>query len=509
MDHLLTYMVFAPIAGAIIILFLPAGNKGSITKIAALITSLAPLFLSIRMLQGFHPGQSGMQFEFFRTWIAALGIGYHVGVDGLSVPLIVLTTLLSTISLIASWGIVERPRAYFALFLLLESSMLGVFVSLDFFLFYVFWEIMLVPMYFLIGIWGGPRKEYAAIKFFLYTLVGSLLMLIAILAVYFRVRGGAGPGTFDIPQIARALHTSPALLQGIAPLVWLGFFVGFAIKVPIFPFHTWLPDAHVEAPTAVSVILAGVLLKLGTYGLLRVNFSLFPETSKTFVPMLAILGVINILYGALVAMAQSDLKKLIAYSSVSHMGFCILGMASMTMMGINGAIMQQLNHGMVTAGLFLLVGVIYDRAHTREINAFGGLAKKYPVYAGFVWLVFFASLGLPGLNSFWGEFFVLTGAFNAVLPAQFANWTPQFFKIMIYITAAGIVVTAAYHLWVIQRMFLGPFNEKWAGLKDMDYREIITLVPTAIFAVTIGIMPALLLNLFMPWTAALMKGLGG
>jgi len=392
----------------------------------------------------------------------------------------------------------------------LEMSMLGVFVSLDFFLFYVFWEIMLVPMYFLIGIWGGPRKEYAAIKFFLYTLVGSLLMLIAIIAIYFRVRAAQnGVGTFDMIQITELLRTDPGMLKGIASLVWLGLFVGFAIKVPIFPFHTWLPDAHVEAPTAVSVILAGVLLKMGTYGLLRVNFSMLPEVCKTFVPMLAILGIINILYGALVAMAQSDLKKLIAYSSVSHMGFCILGLASMTMVGINGAVMQQINHGMVTAGLFLLVGVIYDRAHTRDINIFGGLAKKYPIYAGFVWLVFFASLGLPGLNSFWGEFFVLTGTFNAALPHKFAAWTPQFFHIMVYISAGGIVVTAAYHLWVIQRMFLGPFNEKWAGLKDMDYREIITLIPTTIFAIAIGVFPKLVLDLFTPWVSALMKTFGG
>ena len=298
----------------------------------------------------------------------------------------------------------------------------------------------------------------------------------------------------------------PDAVRGFGIIVFVALFVGFAIKVPIFPFHTWLPDAHVEAPTAISVILAGVLLKLGIYGILRVNYSILPEAARTLAPWIAILGVVNILYGALVAMAQTDLKKLIAYSSVSHMGFCVLGISTFQLQATNGAIMQMINHGMVTAGLFLLVGVIYDRAHTRDIYAFGGLAKKMPVYAGFLWLVFFASLGLPGLNSFWGEFFVLLGTFHAAAPL---GWTPQFFKICVYICAGGIVITAAYHLWTIQRMFLGPFNEKWDKLKDMDYREIITLVPTAVFAITIGILPMLLLHLFGPYVNTLLKSFGG
>lgn len=500
--HLLTWIIFLPLAGALLLLVLPPGKTGSVTKVSALLISLVPLYLSIVLLIDFVPKQAGMQFVERYPWIPALGIQYYLGADGLSVPLIVLTTLLSTVSLIASWGITVRPRAYFALFLLLEFSMLGVFCALDFFLFYVYWEIMLVPMYFLIGIWGGPRKEYAAIKFFLYTLVGSLFMLISILAMYFK----SGVGTFDMFQIAKAMQMHPDAGKAFGLLVFTGLFIGFAIKVPIFPFHTWLPDAHVEAPTAISVILAGVLLKMGTYGLLRVNFMILPQAALKLAPWIAILGVINILYGALVAMAQTDLKKLIAYSSVSHMGFCVLGMATFQPQAMNGAVMQMLNHGMVTAGLFLLVGVIYDRAHTRDINGFGGLAKKMPVYAGFLWLVFFASLGLPGLNSFWGEFFVLLGTYFAHDPA---GWMPGFFHLLIYIAVGGIIITAAYHLWTIQRMFLGPFNEKWASLKDMDYREIITLAPTAIFAVVIGVLPMLIIHLFDPYVQTLVKSFGG
>jgi len=329
-----------------------------------------------------------------------------------------------------------------------------------------------------------------------------LAMLIGILAMYFK----AGIHSFDMMEIAKVMSVHPDAARGFGIAVFVALFIGFAVKVPIFPFHTWLPDAHVEAPTAISVILAGVLLKMGTYGILRVNYMILPQAAMTLAPWIGILGIINILYGALVAMAQTDLKRLVAYSSVSHMGFCILGMSTFQPWAMNGAVMQMLNHGMVTAGLFLLVGVIYDRAHTRDINAFGGLAKKMPIYAGFLSLVFFASLGLPGLNSFWGEFFVLLGTFNAKAPA---GWTPQFFHILVYIAAVGIVITAAYHLWTIQRMFLGPFNEKWANLKDMDYREIITLAPTAVFALVIGVMPRLLVHLFDPFVQALIKSFGG
>ncbi|MEW6201835.1 MAG: NADH-quinone oxidoreductase subunit M [bacterium] len=500
--HLLTLIIFAPLAGCILVIILPAGEKGIVSKIVSLFASLIALILSIKMLSCFDPNQTTMQFVERITWIKSIGIHYYLGGDGLSVPLIVLTTLLSAVSLIASWGITDRCKGYFSLFLILEMSMLGVFCALDFFLFYVFWEIMLVPMYFLIGIWGGPRKEYAAIKFFLYTLIGSLCMLLAILAMYFTV----GENTFDMLRIAEVLSVDARAAGAFGIIVFIALFIGFAIKVPIFPFHTWLPDAHVEAPTAVSVILAGVLLKMGTYGLLRVNFPILPDAAHTLAPWIAILGVINILYGSLVAMAQQDLKKLIAYSSIGHMGFCVLGIATFQTQAVNGAIMQMLNHGMVTAGLFLIAGVIYDRAHTRGVNEFGGLATRFPIYSGFVSLVFFASLGLPGLNSFWGEFLVLVGSFNSPAPI---NWAANFFPLMVYIAVLGIVITAAYHLWTIQRMFLGPFNEKWSHLKDMDYREIITLTPTAIFAVTIGVYPRLILDLFTPYTDALLKWMGG
>ncbi len=497
--NILTLMVFIPILGAIPIFLLPEGKNGRITKVTAMLVSLVPVALTVRLLMMFDPHiTKTLQFVTKIDWIPSLGIQYFIGGDGLSVPLLALTTVLSTVSLAASWGITKKVKGYFSLFLLLETSMLGVFVSLDFFLFYVFWEIMLVPMYFLIGIWGGPRKEYAAIKFFLYTLVGSLLMLLVIIALYF----AAGRNTFDMFEIAKALSLDPRAAGCFGIVCFIGLFIGFAIKVPIFPFHTWLPDAHVEAPTAVSVILAGVLLKMGTYGILRINYTILPDAALTLAPYIAILGVINIAYGSLVAMAQTDLKKIIAYSSIGHMGFCVLGMATFQTQAMNGAIMQMYNHGMVTAGLFLLVGVIYDRAHTRGVYEFGGLATKLPIYAGFISLVFFASLGLPGLNSFWGEFLVMVGTFNAAAPH---GWIPNFFQIMVYIAVAGIVVTAAYHLWTIQRMFLGPFNKKWEGLRDMDYREILTLVPTAIFAIVIGIYPRLLLDLFAPYTQYLIS----
>ncbi|MEW5947677.1 MAG: NADH-quinone oxidoreductase subunit M [bacterium] len=501
-EHLLTLIVFTPLAGIPLILFLPAGPNGRLTRLVSLAVSLITLALSVKLLAAFDPSGAGMQFVEKYTWIKSVGIQYYLGADGLSVPLIALTALLSTVAIIASWGITDRVKGYFPLFLILEFSMLGVFAALDFFLFYVFWEIMLVPMYFLIGIWGGPRREYAAIKFFLYTLIGSLLMLLAILAMYFRV----GEGTFDMLRFAEVLSADPRSASTWGILVFIALFIGFAIKVPIFPFHTWLPDAHVEAPTAISVILAGVLLKMGTYGILRVNYPILPDAAFALAPWIAILGVINILYGSLVAMAQEDLKKLIAYSSIGHMGFCILGFAAFQTQALNGAIMQIFNHGMVTAGLFLIAGVIYDRAHTRGVNEFGGLATKFPVYSGFVSLIFFASLGLPGLNSFWGEFLVLVGSFNAGAPE---NWLPYFFKIMVGVALLGVVVTAAYHLWTIQRMFLGPFNQKWAHLTDMDFREIISMTPTAVFAVAVGVYPRLVLDLFAPYADALLKWMGG
>src|SRR5438034_4192567 len=361
----------------------------------------------------------GFQFLELGNWIPSLGIHYHLGVDGLSLPLIVLTALLSLLSVAYSWRIELRLKEYLFLFLLLETGMLGVFAALDFFLFYIFWEITLVPMSFLIGIWGGPRREYAAIKFFLYTLFGSVLMLLALLALYFT----SEPHTFDMTvMIAQAnkYGTQPLpfwpvdqLGWGFQHLVWMALFIGFAIKIPAFPFHTWLPDAHVEAPTAISVILAGVLLKMGTYGILRINYPMLPvATADLAYWFLGALGAWNIIYGALCAMAQTDLKKLVAYSSVSHMGYVMLGMASFTTQGINGAVLQMFNHGTITGMLFLLVGVVYDRAHHRDIEGFGGLAAIMPVYTGVTALAFFASMGLPGLSGFISEVLVLLGSWQ-------------------------------------------------------------------------------------------------
>ena len=359
--------------------------------------------------------------------------------------------------------------------------MLGVFVSLDFFLFYLFWEITLVPMYFLIGIWGGPRKEYAAIKFFLYTLAGSVVMLLGILALYFY----STPSTFDILDLARFANQGGFTKQ-FQNIVYVALFLGFAIKVPVFPFHTWLPDAHVEAPTAVSVILAGVLLKMGIYGMLRVSFTVLPSATVYFSFWLAVLGCINIVYGAYVAMAQKDLKKMIAYSSINHMGYCLLGMSALTAVGLNGAIFQMFNHGIITGALFLLVGVIYERAHTRDIEGFGGLSSIMPVYAGIMSVAVFASLGLPGMSGFVSEFMCFLGAFQSLVPHM---------KVIAVISALGIVITAAYFLIMLQKVFLGPANEKWKALPEINARELIAVVPLIIIMIVLGLLPRVIMEL--------------
>lgn len=490
---ILSVLLALPLVGLIVVLFLDKERHVRIIQGVAVAASLATFAWSIFMCAVFatdvKTGPLDMRLEFEVPWIPTLGIGYHVGVDGLSVPLIVLTTALTFLSIVYSLRITERVKEYMAWFLLLETGMLGVFVSLDFFLFYVFWEVGLVPMYFLIGIWGGPRREYAAIKFFLYTLVGSLAMLLAILACYFAMP----EPTFDMVKIMRQNPMAGAGLK--ASLVFWGFFLGFAIKVPLWPFHTWLPDAHVEAPTAGSVILAGVLLKLGTYGFVRVLLPMFPEASAKFADYLAILALISIIYGALCAMAQTDLKKLIAYSSVNHMGYVILGVAAAAAYvepafsplgkaatvttrttALNGATLQMVTHGIITGALFFLVGVIYDRAHIRDIDAFGGLAKQMPLYAGVMMFSCFASLGLPGLAGFVSEFLVFTGSF--------ASYT-----LITCLAALGVIITAAYFLWMIQRVFLGPLKEKWSGLPDMDFGEILATMPLCAAMLIIGVFP--------------------
>lgn len=504
--NLLTVITFVPLLGAVIVLLIPKGQETIMKRVATAI-SLVPLVLSIILWFSYDQAAGGIQFEENYLWISALNVYYHVGVDGISVPLVFLTALLTTLSLFySSFTINVRVKEYFALFLLLQMGMTGVFVSLDFVLFYVFWEIGLVPMYLLIGVWGGENRLYAAIKFFLYTLAGSVAMFLAILGVYFTT------GSFSIIEAASKFPEALPFAQnfGLVSLAFWAFFIGFAIKVPSFPFHTWLPDAHTEAPTAGSVILAGVLLKLGAYGLLRVVLPIFPEAFHyycTVLPIVPILAVLSIVYGALVCMAQWDLKRLIAYSSVSHMGYVMLGLAAgaaslniaregiatSASIALNGAVLQMFNHGIITGGLFFLVGILYERAHTRDLKAFGGLGVKVPYYYGIMTVTGFASLGLPGLAGFWAEFFVFRGAFH-IMPYFAAVGT------------AGIVVTAAYILWrIIQSVFLGPFNEeRWGKLTDMEWWEKVTMWPLVAFMVAIGVYPPFIVDTINRATTALL-----
>jgi len=495
-DHALNLVTYLPLLGALALILIDAKNKRLIMQAATWI-ALADFLLSVPLFFMYDANLGGFQFENRASWIPSIGVQYYVGIDGISLLLLLLTTFLGFISILSSWtAITERVKEYYIFMLLLQTGMLGVFVSLDLFLFYIFWEAMLVPMYFLIGIWGGPRKLYAAIKFFLYTLLGSVLMLLGILAVYFyyaRVTGN--PYTFDIPEFIKALGplTNDEWI-GMSKWVFLAFFIGFAIKVPMFPFHTWLPDAHVEAPTAGSVILAGVLLKMGTYGFVRFSLPMLPQATKYYLPWMLALSVIGIIYGALVAMVQKDWKKLVAYSSVSHLGFCMLGVFALNQPGLNGGILQMINHGLSTGALFLIVGLIYERRHTRMISEYGGLSKQMPVYATLFMIITMSSIGLPTLNGFIGEFTILVGAFR--IPREYGitlSWLGglhiggMFWAVC---GALGIVLGAAYMLWLYQRTMFGKLdNPENAKLSDLNFREIMTLVPIVICCFWIGLYP--------------------
>jgi NADH-quinone oxidoreductase subunit M len=480
---MLSLIIWAPVVGALIILCLPKEKVKAIQAVSFIAAGVS-FVASLAALRAFDPGTAAMQMQESLSWIPSLNIGYKLGADGLSFPLVLLTTFMCVIALIGSLGIEKRVKEYFFWFLVLETGMLGVFVALDFILFYVFWELTLVPMYFLIGVWGGPKKEFAAIKFFLYTLTGSVFMFLGLLAIYFK-----GGGTFDVMTL---LQAGPTWEPRFQILVFLAFYLGLAVKIPAAPFHTWLPLAHVEAPTPISVILAAVLLKMGVYGLIRFCFQMLPEGFAWFQPYLVLIAVINIVYGALCAMAQTDMKKMVAYSSVNHMGYCLLGIAGLTAAGFAGAVFQMLSHGIITGALFLLVGVIYDRAHTRDISAFGGLALKTPVYAGLMILTCFASLGLPGLAGFVGEFMCFLGAFQA--------W-----KWHAAVSVLGIIATAAFFLRMMQKVFMGTFNEKWAGIEDMTARELVSVVPLAVLTVWWGVQPNWPLSLMNKTIAAMLS----
>ena len=493
----LTLMTFFPLVGILILLFIPSERKDTL-RWTALIVSLITFVLSLWVLSMFNASDPNLQLVAQYNWITVAGwnIQYFLGVDGLSILLLLLTTLLTPISILSTWtAIEERVKDFMIFFLLLEIGMNGVFLAQDLFLFYIFWEFTLVPMYFIIGIWGGPRRIYAAIKFFLYTMAGSILMLLAILWL------GIYGGTFSLPDLIKQGNI-PANIQ---MWLFLAFAAAFAIKVPMWPLHSWLPDAHVEAPTAGSVILAGVLLKLGTYGFLRFNLGLFPEATIRAAPWIALLATIGIIYGAAVSYAQADVKKLVAYSSVSHLGFVMLGLFALNSQGVQGAILQMINHGLSTGALFLLVGMIYEQTHTRELKVYGGLWKITPVFGTIMLIVALSSMGLPGLNGFVGEFTILLGAFGslAINNAWFAA-----------ISALGVIMAAVYILYMFQKMFLGPQGEivdevKQHGhsLRDLNWREIAIMVPILILIFWIGLYPKPFFELMAPAVDQLVKSL--
>ena len=490
---ILNLVTYIPLIGAIVILFFIRKENGTAIRYTATIFAVIDFIVSLYLWFNFDPHGTGARLFQFRetyTWIPSLGVQYDFGIDGISLLLILLTTFMGIIAVVSSFAAIDhRQKEYYILLLLLQTGMIGTFCALDFFLFYVFWEIMLVPMYFIIGIWGGPRKLYAAIKFFLYTLTGSVVMLLSILALYFfndggipflNIKGLGNPATFSVLQYHNIGHLIPPQLQF---WIFIGFFLGFAIKVPMFPFHTWLPDAHVEAPTAGSIILAAVLLKMGTYGFVRFALPILPDATKQLIIPIVVLSIIGIIYGALVSLVQKDMKKLVAYSSVSHLGFVMLGMFALNPMGLKGSVLQMINHGISTGALFLLVGIIYERRHTRMIADYGGLAKQMPVYATLFLIAALSSMGLPALNGFIGEFTILLGAANkSIVWASFAS--------------VGIVLGAAYLLWLYQRVFWGPLvNPANKNVPDVNRRELGMLLALVFLMVWIGIKPAIFFDI--------------
>src|SRR5258708_892411 len=488
MGIILNLVTYIPLIGAIVILFVIRKENGAAIRYTATFFAVVDFIASLYLWFNFDPHGTGAHLFQFRetyTWILSLGVQYDFGIDGIALLLILLTTFMGIIAIVSSFTSIDhRQKEYYILLLLLQTGMIGTFCALDFFLFSALWEIMLVPMYFIIGIWGGPRKLYAAIKFFLYTLTGSVVMLLSILALYFfndggipflNIKGLGNPATFSVLQYHNIGHLIPPQLQF---WIFIGFFLGFAIKVPMFPFHTWLPDAHVEAPTAGSIILAAVLLKMGTYGFVRFALPILPDGTKQWLPWVVLLSIIGIIYGALVSLVQKDMKKLVAYSSVSHLGFVMLGMFALNPMGLKGSVLQMVNHGISTGALFLLVGILYERRHTRMIADYGGLAKQKPMYGTLLLISALSSLGLPALKGFMGEFPILLGAANkSIVWASFA--------------AVGIVLGAAYLLWLYQRVFWGPLdNPANKTVPDVNRRELGLLLALVVLMVWIGIKPA-------------------
>ena len=478
-DHLLSVVTLGPTIFAILLLFIPMRYK-TVHRIVTLLTSIVMFAFSTRLWTGFNPDDPSFQFVDRLAWIPQFGIEYHVGVDGVSLLLVLLTTLLLPGVVLAAWSLnIEHIKSLHITFLLLTTGMIGTFVALDLFLFYVFWEITLIPMYFIVGVWGGPRRIYAAVKFFVFTMAGSVFMLVAILYLAWFHHQQTGVWSYSYLDFLQTAPLIPSTGGLFAPgiLVFAAFLLAFAIKIPIFPLHTWLPDAHVEAPSTGSVILAGVLLKMGTYGLLRFNRALLPDPWEVFTPLLIVLAVIGIIYGALVAMVQPDVKKLVAYSSVSHLGFVVLGLAAGTQASTQGAILQMVNHGLTTGALFLLVGMLYERTYTRLIDRYGGLAEVMPIFTGIFLVVTLGSIGLPGLNGFVGEFLILAGSWGG-------------HPVAVVFAGLGVILSAVYMLWMVQRVFWGPVDiTANYALPDINLREIFVVAPLMVLIVWIGIHP--------------------